>query len=206
MSFTSYTNLKAEIADYLGRSDLTSKIPTFVTLAELRLSRDLRTRKMLASATSTMTSGDGKVLLPTDFLEMRNIYTQGNPRMPVTYLSPSAFMRDARADESGLPVFYTVLGAEFEFAPKPDTAYVLEILYFAKPAVMSDSVSSNAFLANYPDALLYASLLEAEPYLINDARTATWADLYNRAIQNINNSDQNSEYSGVPLTMRVTSR
>jgi hypothetical protein len=206
MSFTSYTNLKTEIADYLGRTDLTSKIPTFVTLAELRLSRDLRTRKMLASATSTMTSGDGKVALPADFLEMRNIYTQGTPRMPVTYLSPSAFMRDARADESGLPVFYTVLGAEFEFAPKPDTAYVLEILYFAKPTAMSDSVSSNAFLANYPDALLYASLLEAEPYLINDARTATWADLYNRAIQNINSSDQNSEYSGVPLTMRVTSR
>jgi hypothetical protein len=206
MSFTSYTNLKAEIADYLGRSDLTSKIPTFVTLAELRLSRDLRTRKMLASATATMTSGDGKVALPADFLEMRNIYTQGNPRMPVTYLSPSAFMRDARADESGLPVFYTVLGSEFEFAPMPDTAYVLEILYFAKPTAMSDSVSSNAFLANYPDALLYASLLEAEPYLINDARVATWADLYNRAIQNINSSDQNSEYSGVPLTMRVTSR
>jgi hypothetical protein len=206
MSFTSYSNLKTEIADYLGRTDLTSKIPTFVTLAELRLSRDLRTRKMLASATATMTSGDGKVALPADFLEMRNIYTQGNPRMPVTYLSPSAFMRDARADESGLPVFYTVLGSEFEFAPKPDTAYVLEILYFAKPTAMSDSVSSNAFLANYPDALLYASLLEAEPYLINDARTATWADLYNRAIQNINSSDQNSEYSGVPLTMRVTSR
>ena len=206
MSFTSYSNLKTEIADYLGRTDLTSKIPTFVTLAELRLSRDLRTRKMLASATSTMTSGDGKVALPADFLEMRNIYTQGTPRMPVTYLSPSAFMRDARADESGLPVFYTVLGSEFEFAPKPDTAYVLEILYFAKPTAMSDSVSSNAFLANYPDALLYASLLEAEPYLINDARVATWADLYNRAIQNINNSDQNSEYSGVPLTMRVTSR
>jgi hypothetical protein len=206
MSFTSYSALKTEIADYLGRSDLTSKIPTFVTLAELRLSRDLRTRKMLASATSTMTAGDGKMALPSDFLEMRNIYTQGNPRMPVTYLSPSAFMRDARADESGLPVFYTVLGAEFEFAPKPDTAYVVEILYFAKPTPMSDSVSSNAFLANYPDALLYASLLEAEPYLINDARVATWADLYNRAIQNINSSDQNSEYSGVPLTMRVTSR
>lgn len=206
MSFTSYSALKTEIADYLGRSDLTSKIPTFVTLAELRLSRELRTRKMLASATASMTAGDGKVALPADFLEMRNIYTQGNPRMPVTYLSPSAFMRDARADESGLPVFYTVLGAEFEFAPKPDTTYTLEILYFAKPTPMSDSVSSNAFLANYPDALLYASLLEAEPYLINDARTATWADLYNRAILNIQNSDQNSEYSGVPLQMRVTSR
>jgi hypothetical protein len=206
MSFTSYSALKTEIADYLGRSDLTSKIPTFITLAELRLSRDLRTRQMLTSATTSMTSGDGKVELPADFLEMRNIFTQGNPRMPVTYLSPSAFMRDARADESGLPVFYTVLGAEFEFAPTPDTAYVLEMLYFAKPTPMSDSVSSNVFLANYPDLLLYASLLEAEPYLINDARSATWSDFYNRAILNITNSDQNSEYSGVPLTMRVTSR
>jgi hypothetical protein len=90
--------------------------------------------------------------------------------------------------------------------PKPDTAYVLEILYFAKPTPMSDSVSSNVFLANYPDALLYAALLEAEPYLINDARTQTWATLYDRAIGNIQSSDQNSEYSGVPLTMRVTSR
>lgn len=206
MSFTSYSALKTEIADYLGRSDLTSKIPTFITLAELRLSRDLRTRQMLTSATTSMTSGDGKVELPADFLEMRNIFTQGNPRMPVTYLSPSAFMRDARADESGLPVFYTVLGAEFEFAPTPDTAYVLEMLYFAKPTPMSDSVSSNVFLANYPDLLLYASLLEAEPYLINDARSATWSDFYNRAILNITTSDQNSEYSGVPLTMRVTSR
>ena len=206
MSFTSYSALKTEIADYLGRSDLTSKIPTFITLAELRLSRDLRTRQMLTSATTSMTSGDGKVELPADFLEMRNIFTQGNPRMPVTYLSPSAFMRDARADESGLPVFYTVLGAEFEFSPTPDTAYVLEMLYFAKPTPMSDSVSSNVFLANYPDLLLYASLLEAEPYLINDARSATWSDFYNRAILNITNSDQNSEYSGVPLTMRVTSR
>ncbi len=40
---------------------------------------------------------------------------------------------------------------------------------------------------NYPDALLYASLLEAEPYLINDARSQTWATLYDRAIKNITN-------------------
>jgi hypothetical protein len=121
-------------------------------------------------------------------------------------MSPSAFTRDARADESGLPVFYTVLSAEFQFAPIPDTAYVLEILYYAQPTVLSTSNSSNVFLANYPDALLYGALLEAEPYLINDARSQTWATLYDRAIKNISDSDQNSEYSGIPLQMRITSR
>jgi hypothetical protein len=206
MAYTNYTDLQASVASYLGRSDLSAVIPDFIRFAELRLARDIRTRKMLKSATANMVAGDERLSLPTDFLEVRNLYTQGNPRMPVTYMSPSAFTRDARADESGLPVFYTVLASEFQFAPQPDTAYVLEILYYAQPAVLSGSNSSNVFLANYPDALLYGSLIEAEPYLINDARSGTWATLYDRAIKNIEDSDQNSEYSGIPLQMRITSR
>lgn len=206
MAYTSYSDLQTSVANYLGRSDLTTVIPDFIRFAETRLARELRTRKMLKSATASMIAGDARVALPTDFLEVRDLYTQGNPRMPVTYMSPSAFTRDARADESGLPVFYTVLSAEFQFAPMPDTAYVLEILYYAQPPVLSGSNSSNVFLANYPDALLYGALLEAEPYLINDARSQTWATLYDRAIKNIQDSDQNSEYSGIPLQMRITSR
>ena len=181
-------------------------IPTFILLAEARLQRELRTRQMLKSATATMAGGDPTVGLPTDFLEMRDLYIQGNPRMPVTYLSPSAFTRDARADESGRPFYYTVLASEFLFAPIPDGTKTLEILYYAKPTVLSDSNASNVFLANYPDALLYGALVEAEPYLINDARVQLWISLYDRAINSISESDEGSEYSGVPLQMKVTSR
>ena len=206
MAFTNYSALKTTVANYLGRTDLTTQIPDFITLAETRLARELRTRQMLKSATSSMTSGDARVALPTDFLEVRDLYIQGNPRMPVTYLAPSAFTRDARADESGLPVYYTVLASEFLFAPIPDGTRTLEILYYAKPAVLSDSNTSNVFLANYPDALLYGALLEAEPYLINDARVQLWVSLYDRAINSISSADEGSEYSGVPLQMKVTSR
>jgi hypothetical protein len=206
MSYTSYSDLKTSVANYLGRSDLTSIIPDFIKFAELRLSRDLRTRPMLNSATAPTVAGDAKIAIPTDFNQIRDLFIQGNPRMPLTYMSPSSFTRNARADDSGKPVFYTMLAQEFVLAPVPDTVYTLEILYYTKPAELSSSNASNVFLANYPDALLYASLLEAEPYLINDARTATWADLYNRAIQNINDSDQGSEYAGVPIQMTVTSR
>ena len=197
MGYTNYTDLQASVANYLGRSDLTAVIPDFIRFAETRLARDLRTRLMLKSATATMTAEDARVALPTDFLEIRNLFIQGNPRMPVTYLSPSGFTRDARADESGLPVFYTVLAQEFQFAPIPDTGYVLEILYYARPTVLSDSNASNVFLANYPDALLYGSLIEAEPYLINDARSQTWAAWYDRAVKNISDADQGGEYSGI---------
>ena len=206
MAYTNYSDLKTSVANYLGRSDLTSVIPDFIGFAELRMARDLRTRQMLQSATANTVGGDGKVALPTDFLEVRDLNVQGLPRTPLTYMSPSAFSRDARADEVGKPIAYTIIKSEFVLAPKPDTVYTLEILYYAKPTVLSTSNASNVFLANYPDALLYASLLEAEPYLINDARSQTWVSLYDRAIANISNADQNGDYSGVPLQMRVTSR
>ena len=206
MALTSYSTLKTAVANYLGRSDLTSQIPDFITLAELRLSREIRTRKLLKSVTTTTTAGDSTVEIPSDFLEMRDMYLSGNPRISLTYNSPSAYTRNAQAEESGRPVVYTMLGQEFEFAPIPDKAYTVELLYYFKPTPLSDSVASNEFLANYPDALLYASLSEAEPYLMNDARIQVWASLYDRAIANINTSDQNSEFAGVPLTMSVTSR
>jgi hypothetical protein len=206
MAFTSYSDLKTTVANYLGRSDLTAQIPDFIRLAETRMARDLRTRQMLKSATATMTGADARVALPTDFMEVRDLYILGNPRMPVTYLSPSAFTRDARADQSGKPVFYTVLAAEFQFAPQPDAAYTLEILYYAQPTVLSSTNPSNVFLANYPDALLYGALLEAEPYLINDARLQTWAALYDKAVRSISDADQGGEYSGIPLQMKLTSR
>jgi hypothetical protein len=206
MGYTNYTDLQASVAAYLGRSDLTAVIPDFIRFAEIRLARDLRTRSMLKSATAPTVAADARVALPTDFLEIRDLFVQGNPRMPVTYLSSSAFTRDARADESGLPVFYTVLASEFQFAPIPDTVYTLEILYYARPTVLSGSNPSNVFLANYPDALLYGALIEAEPYLINDARSQTWATLYDRAVKNISDADQGGEYSGIPLQMKLTSR
>lgn len=206
MAFTSYSDLKTTIANYLGRSDLTTQIPDFIRLAETRLQRELRIRQMLKSATATMTGGDSTVGLPSDFLEMRDLYIAGNPRATLNYLSPSAFSRDARADESGKPFYYTIIGSEMKFAPVPDGNYTLEMLYYTKPPVLSDSNSSNVFLANCPDALLYGSLAQAEPYLMNDARIAIWAGLYDSCIELIKTSDDSSEYNGVPLTMKLTSR
>jgi len=206
MALTNYSDLKTSVANYLGRSDLTSQIPDFISLAEIRLNRSLRIRQMLQNATAQTTGGDATVGLPSDFLELRDIYIAGNPRITLTYLSPSAFSRDARADQSGRPVFYTLTGAEFVLAPLPDTNYTLTMLYFAKPTALSDANPSNVFMANAADALLYGALVEAEPYLMNDARIQVWSSYYQNALDSLNVADESSAYSGVPLTMSVTSR
>ena len=206
MALTNYSDLKTSVANYLGRSDLTGQIPDFISLAELRLNRSLRIRQMLKTVTASTTGGDSTVGLPPDFLEIRDIYLEANPRVSLSYLSPSSFTRDARAAESGQPVFYTLRANEIEFAPIPDTVYTVVMLYYAKSDALSDSNASSVFMANCPDALLYGALLEAEPYLMNDARLATWSNLYGNAVALLNESDESSQYSGIPLSMKVSSR
>lgn len=201
MAFTNYNELVTTVASYLARSDLTSIVPTFVQLAQERMTRDLRTREMLKLSTTTAT--DSTVELPIDFLEMREIHFQGNPPVTLEYQSPDKFFRNHLTTTSGQPYYFTIIGYEMQFAPTPDNNQVLQMLYYNKPTFISPIVSSNLYLANYPDALLYATLAEAEPYLMNDARLQVWASMYERAISNIMNNDIGKKFPNTALNVTL---
>jgi hypothetical protein len=202
MAFTNYSAFVTTVENYLARTDLTSVIPDFVQMAQLRMSRDLRTEAMLKVATTTPT--DNKVAFPTDFLELREMHFQGNPPIILEYQSPDLFFRNGQTSLSGRSHYFTMLGTEFQFAPSQNSDYTIQILYYAQPTFISSTTSSNLFLAYYPDALLYATLAEAEPYLMNDPRVATWSALYDRAIANIKTSDLGQTYAYT--TLNVTPR
>lgn len=206
MSLATYSDLKTTVANYLARTDLTTQIPDFIRFAELRLRRELRIRQMLKSVTTTSTGGDPTVEMPSDFLEARDFFVSTNPIQPLTYASPAIFSRNTNTTQSGKPLNYTILANEFKLSPTPDSNYTLEMLYFAAPTFLSDTNTSNIFMNNAPDALLYASLVEAEPYIMNDARINTWGALYDRAISTLTKSDESSQYSGVPLSMSYAVR
>ena len=206
MSFATYSDLQTSIANYLARSDLTSVIPDFITLAENRLRRELRIRQMLKSVTTSTVSGDATVELPSDFLEIRDFVVMTNPIQPLSYSSPSSLSNDPRTSEVGVPLSYTILASEFQLAPAPDGIYTLKMLYFAAPPYLSSGNTSNVFLNIAPDGLLYGALVEAEPYLMNDARINTWGSMYDRAITSLTKSDEEGQYSGVPLAMKLTAR
>ena len=204
MSFTTYAELQTTIAEYLARSDLTTQIPDFIRLAEVRLRRDLRIRQMLTSTTLTCTSGTATVTIPSDFLEVKDFVVTGNPVRPLNYESPSLFSRNSRSMDAGKPLDYTVLATTFKLAPIPDSNYTLSLVYSAAPTFLSDANTSNAFLVTCPDLLLYAALLEAEPYLMNDARLNTWGSMFDRAMGSLTRSDEKGQFSGVPIAMRNT--
>ena len=203
MSLTNYSDLKTSVANYLARTDLTDQIPDFIRLAEYRMRREVRIRQMLKSATTVTVSGDATVEMPTDFLEARDFVVVGNPTQPLSYVSPSALSRNAISSTTGKPTEYTILASEFQLSPVPSSVYTLQVLYYAAPTLLSDANASNVFMANVPDMLLYASLIEAEPYLMNDARLQTWIAMYERASVSVTKSDESGQYSGVPLSIKA---
>lgn len=203
MSLSTYADLKTTVANYLARTDLTDQIPDFIALAERRMRREVRIREMLVSVELTATAGNNLLSLPADFLEARDMVVVGNPTQPMNYLSPSALSRNPLSSVSGKPKEYTILASQFQLSPSPDFAYTLNLLYYANPTFLSDANQSNVFLVNVPDMLLYASLLEAEPYLMNDARLPTWVSMYERASASVDKSNETGQYSGVPLSIKA---
>ena len=57
MALSTYSELQSTVASYLNRDDLTAIIPTFITLTENRLNRELRVRANMVRAVTTTTSG-----------------------------------------------------------------------------------------------------------------------------------------------------
>ena len=205
--FGDFATLQATVASYLARGDLTDQIPEFIRLAQDRLSRDLYIRQTLKVATTKTTAGDSTVELPSDFVSMKDIHISStNPIQTITFQSTSNFFRNSRATASGLPTFYTLLGSEFQFAPIPDKDYTLKMVYYHKPPYLSDTVSSNLWLATTPDLLLYAALGEAEPFLMNDERIATWASLYDRGVNSLQKSDDEADFPAHPLSITNSTR
>ena len=199
MAFTNYNSFVTTVESYLARTDLTTVIPDFIQMAQIRMSRDLRTEAMLKVATTS--PSDNKVAFPTDFLELREMHFEGNPPILLEYQSPDLFFRNGQTSLSGRSHYFTMLGTEFQFAPSQNSSYTIQILYYAQPTFISSTTANNLYLTYYPDALLYATLAEAEPYLMNDPRVATWSALYDRAIANIKTSDLGQTYAYTTLSV-----
>jgi len=202
-AFTSYDNLKTNIADYLARGDLNDKIPMFVALAEKRLNRDLRLRQTLQQSTYTLDSGF-QVPTPTDFLEMKDIHIDANPIVNLNFKTVSQFYRLDNVSGSGNHINYTLVSNNFVLAPRPTGSSVINMTYYKIPKVLSDTNASNEYLDVCPDLLLYASLVESAPFLMNDERLTTWEALYTRGLTSITKSDEQSEFPAQPLAVQIT--
>lgn len=195
MSLSTYTLLKAEIANHLDR-DNNSDIDTFIDLAEARHKREVRIREMITRTEFTVDSRYED--LPDGFLEMKSLRLLTDPLTVLTETNQHEMNR-VRRETTGKPKYFTV-SSDIEFDRSPDESYTGEILYYKEQTALSDGNPSNDILSRAPDLYLYGALLASAPFLINDERMRVWGELYTSALNRINAMDR--RLSG-PLASRV---
>ena len=203
MAITNYSELKAAISSWLDRSDLDSVIPDFIALAEARHRRDFKLRRMETRVTANTISGTEYYSLPDNFVAMRNIQLNTDPKTALEYLTPEQMDRVNAGSSTGKPKAYSIIGNNIQLRPIPDSVYQIEMLYFKYFTALSDSNTTNDMLTFHPDAYLYGALVEAEPYLQNDKRIQVWSGYYDRAKQDIISSNERDRHSGVAPTTRI---
>ncbi len=209
MGLSTYAELKASIADYLARSDLTNAIPDFITLCEAKHNRNLFCVQMEKRSTASVDTASDEpefITLPSDFQTMRRLRLSsiaGKPALEPMSPVEADQLRFNRGNVSGQPTNYAIIGTEIELVPTPDTAYTLELVYRANLTPLSDATASNWLFALAPDAYLYGALMEAAPYLKDDARIPVWAAGLKAAVDDLNRLSLKKTFGGGPLMMRT---
>lgn len=211
-TITTYTTLQAAVTEYLARdhdTTLVARVPTFIQLAEAKFNRELFVRQMETRSTTsvdTATTSPEFISLPSDFQSMRRIRLSSVSGKPCLSFKSGVQMDEYRyssGDTTGQPAFFSVMGDEIELAPTPDANYTIEMVYRKTVPPLSAN-ADNWLLLLAPDIYLYGALLEATPYMKEDARIQTWMLGFKTALDGLNSLGSASAFNAGPINMRAS--
>jgi hypothetical protein len=196
MAITTYAELKTAIANWLNRDDLAAVIPDFIALAEADINRKLRHYKMIERVDATLDSR--YVQVPNDWLETVRFNLTASATVRLDFVGPEDMLekRELNNDTTGVPRYYTQMGEAIEVFPTPAAEYPMQLAYYSKIPSLSDSTTYNWLLQDEPDVYLYGALMQSAPYLLDDARTQTWASLYQNGLASLQKASDDTRFGG----------
>ena len=190
-----YDSLLQDVRRYLERgftaaSDqiVYEQLPRLITLGERRIARELKIEGFIRAVNLTLQVGVAVLRKPDRWRDTVSMTVDNAAVFARSY----EYLRSYWPNEASTstPEFY----ADYDYnhwllAPTPAAAQTLEVLYYEQPALLGDDSQTNWLTEYAPDVLLYATLLEATPFLKNDERIQTWQAMYDRAAQALNGED-----------------
>tara|TARA_Y100001963_G_scaffold157296_1_gene253188 strand:- start:3002 stop:3643 length:642 start_codon:yes stop_codon:yes gene_type:complete len=202
VAITSYTTLISAVKTYLNRSDISDdQVKEFISLAEASFNRVLRTRNQLTRSTSDVSTQF--VTQPTDLLELYNIQLNSDPIVRLEQVSLSAMdTLKSASSTTGKPLYFAITGTDLELYPAPDASYEIEVIYYATIDPLTTDAETNFLITNHPDLYLFGSLVQAEPWLMNDERIGIWGALLGKGVEELRISDERSQTESGTIVMR----
>ena len=209
MAIGTYAELQTAVANWLDRDDLTDRIPEFIALAEAKMNRVLRISLMENVSTAiTMVAGTRDYDLPTGFTGMKEFHLTTSPIVALSYITPEMMNRMWAGSNKGKPQAFTLFSdagtRKVKIGPAPDSDYTTSMLYLKKIDNLSVANPTETMLTENPDVYLYGALLEAEPFLMNDARVQLWGSMLQQVAKDLQDRDNFDRHSGSELRVMNT--
>ncbi len=190
-AFVDFFDLVLAVSDLVKNRNLTDVMKRLTLTAESRLDSELRTRYQITDGTITFTDGTGT--LPTNFLQMINVYGTSD------YLLRSGPLSDAR--RSGAMFYrYSIGGSDIFIEGYTGDR---DIQYYARiPTLTTSQAATNWLLERYPNVYLYAVGLEAAIHLQDVERAELITGQLEMAKRAIMIDDERARYSNASVRVQ----
>jgi hypothetical protein len=201
MALVDYNDLLTSIPRWLNKRNLDNMAADFITLTESDIQSKLRSREMQVTVEAPVTCAN--VNLPLDWLDATRLWIGGQSRA-LDFSTPDDMVeqRARYVNTPGVPTHYGMIDGTIELSPVPSTECSLWMTYYAKIPTLDADHPTNWLTQRDIGVYLYGALVRAAPYLIDDARVATWNTEYLGRIQSLNASSTVALHSGGPLVRR----
>lgn len=214
MALTTFAGLKAAVADWLERTDLTSQIANdFFPMVQAKMyygdagQEPLRIRAMIASGTLTPNTS-GEVTISTGVDSGWLAFTQITPTQAgaqsLNYLDPWEFRKRTDYLQSSVApqYIYTIEGDTLYVAPK--SVGTMTAVWYEKFAAVSGDSDTDWIILNAPQIYLNGCIAEACAFL-DDEREAAFRAKFAGAISALNLNDRIARSSGATKVARPRS-
>jgi len=184
-----YDNLVADIINYMERDDaqFVAQIPNLIGLAESAIAAQLKTYLQLTVVETTLSTNQVVLNKPARWRKTISMKCNGQP---ILLRSQDYVAQYQSESSSGTPLYY----ADYDYnnwaiAPKPDTTYPIEILYYSEIQPLDSQNQQNLFTRECPQAMLFGSLLQAQGYLKAMDKLPIWKQYYDDSLAALKQED-----------------
>jgi len=200
MALGNYNDLLTTIPRWLNKRSLDGMAGDFIVLTETELQSRLRSREMQTTVDAMVNCA--ATALPADWLDATRLWMDGAERA-LKFCTPDALEEIRQRNAGCAPSHYSWTDSAIELAPVPTGELLLHMTYYRRIPTLSVDAPINWLTTRDVGIYLFGALTKASPYLLDDARVATWAKEYDGRIAALNLSSQVALHSGGPLTRRI---
>jgi len=184
-----YNSLVQNIQQYMERNDadFIAQIPNLIALAESSIAAELKTYMQLIVVETSLAANQTILNKPARWRKTVSMKVNGQPVLLRSQDYVAMYLSESSPAK---PAYYADYDySNWNFAPQPDQAYPVEIIYYAEVQPLDASNQQNLWTAIAPQAMLYGALLQAQGYLKALDKLPVWKQYYMDSIAALKKED-----------------